>query len=115
MSKRALDTSNRPMARLLRVGYARRCRNEGKRILMKQMADELGINPDQISRYLSGTTVPYKDTGYFLEDLARVFQVPYSLVHWAARERPKKGIKYNAEGGYTTVTIEKAPRASHHG
>ncbi len=104
MSNRTSETRKRPLARLLHLGYEALCKKAGFKILMKQLANQLQINPDQLSRYYNGVTVPYKDTEYLLHDLAEAFQVPYQDVLTAARERPRKGTHYTPEGSYT-ITV----------
>lgn len=92
--------SHRPMAVLLRKGYTRRCREEQRRVPYAELAREIGVKPDQVSRWLRGTDVPYKDTRYELEAIAKSFQVPFVEVHEAARFRPKRGQAYTKTGRY---------------
>ena len=100
-----MTTKDRPMAQLLRKGYDRRCSREHRHIPLRELAAEMAvlgvkINPDQLSRYLGGSNVPYKDTLYLLEALSKVFKVPLREVVQAARFRPKKGVVYTTQGEY---------------
>ena len=96
--------SHRPMAVLLRKGYTRRCKEEKRRVSYAELAREIGVKPDQVSRWLRGTDVPYKDTRFELEAIAKSFGVPFVDVHEAARFRPKRGKTYTPTGRYTDTT-----------
>ena len=100
----------RPMAVLLREAIERRERKEKRTITIREIAEEMGVAADQVSRYVRGETVPYKDTRYLLEKLAAGFRLPYSKVLRAARERPKKGVVYTDLGTYERIGPEPPPK-----
>lgn len=101
---------DRPLAVLLRAAFDKR-RGKEPDLTIKQVATEMGIKPDQVSRYLRGDTVPYRDTTYVLETIAKGFRVPFDKVHKAARERPKKGLVYDLHGKYVTPDVLEAQLA----
>ena len=107
---RTLKETEQPFAKILQEAYIKRCKKEKRDIPFKELADEIGVNPNQISRYMSGAVVPYKDTPYLLEAIARGFKLPYHWVLKHARNRPRRGVTFTEDGQYVPtvqVTVDK--------
>jgi transcriptional regulator with XRE-family HTH domain len=100
MELRELKHTEQPFAKILQEAYIKRCKKERRDIPFKELADEIGVNPNQISRYMSGSVVPYKDTPYILEAIAKGYKMPYALVYKHARNRPKRGVTFTEDGQY---------------
>jgi transcriptional regulator with XRE-family HTH domain len=105
--KKVLKQTDQPFAKILQEAYIKRCKKEGRDIPFKELADEIGVNPNQISRYMSGAVVPYKDTPYILEAISKGYRMSYYLVLKHARNRPRRGVTFTPDGHYVpTIHVE---------